>query len=280
MRSVLLATDLSTQSDRALARALRLTGAAGTLTVLHTVENGSYAISDDEQCREAEAKLARLLKGHAVEGRTVSLEVRVGDPAEEIVRRVHAGGVDLVVLGAHRPSLLRDMFSAGTAQRVADAGIAPVLSVVDPAGDDYGKVMIGMDDSDAAERGLEATLALFPDCRITVVHAFHVPFGGFLDTPENRNEVGGQHREALAARIRAVGRRLGRPALVNEIDLRLRDGETISVLNAEVKHAGPDLLVIGTSGSGNRLFGGIAAATATAPPCDLLIIPSAGVGAE
>ncbi|MGQ9371525.1 universal stress protein [Azospirillum sp. ST 5-10] len=276
MRSVLLATDLTAQSDRALARAVRLAGPTGSLTVLHTVEDADYTVADDDQCRKAEARLERLLQGHrAAEGCAVSLVVRTGDPAEEIVGLARSGAADVVVLGTHRASLLGDLFGSATAQRVADAGSAPVLTVKDPVVGDYRSLVVGIDDSDASERALAAALTLFPETRVTVVHAFHVPFGGFLDSPDNRDALAGQQRAALGARIRNVGRRIGRPELADRIDLRLRDGDTIAVLDAEVGHGEADLLVLGTSGSGNRLFGGVASAVAGSPPCDLLIVPCA-----
>ncbi|HYH20965.1 MAG TPA: universal stress protein [Azospirillum sp.] len=275
MRSILLATDLTPLSDRAVERALRLAGAGGRLTVLHTIQGDPYAIDGEEECRRAETRLRAQLGAEGGGGRGATVVVGIGDPAEEIARHARRASPDVIVLGAHRQSLLGDLFDTATAQRIVDARVAPVLSVQAPVTGDYRTVLVGMDTSEASGRALAAALAAFPDAAFTVVHAYHVPFGGFLDSPDNRRAFAEQHRQEMSALVHEVGQRTGRPDLGEGVKLCLRDGETVSVLLQEVRHAGPDLLVIGTSGSGNRLFGGVAATIVTQPPCDLMIVPAA-----
>ena len=277
IRSILLTTDLTPLSDHAFERALRLARPGSALTILHTVEGDPHAVGADEECRVAEERLNALLKAHDAGGRHAAFRVRAGDPADEIVSQTRQRDADLVVLGVHRKSLLGDLFGKTTAEQVVAAAVAPVLTVKEPAADDYRAVMVGTDGSEASGRALGMALDAFPDARFMVVQAFHVPFGAFLDTPQNRRDFANQRRAEMEAVVwREVERRADRPDLDRRIERRLVEGETTQALLAEIARTRPDLLVIGTSGGGGGVFGNVAKTLSMNPPCDLLVVPAAG----
>jgi nucleotide-binding universal stress UspA family protein len=93
-RSILVAYDGSTGSERALDAAADLVGYGSGLTVVYVPREGRSANGVVDDAR------ARLLRRHLV---ARYLE-RPGEPAEEIVEAARASAADLIVVG--RPSEL------------------------------------------------------------------------------------------------------------------------------------------------------------------------------
>jgi len=129
MKQVMIATDFSERSDRALRRARLLAKQFGArLSIVHVVD-------DDRPQRmlEKERDLAsRLLDeiGVSVRGHDgVTCETRVvpGASFAGILKAVEEESPVLLVIGPHRRQVLRDVFTGTTAERTIRSASCPVL---------------------------------------------------------------------------------------------------------------------------------------------------------
>jgi universal stress protein E len=176
VRKILAATDFSERSNRALRRVQLLTqGDDVQLTLLHVVDDDR-----PERLVAAEAATAQELLDTTVVAMfpNVPCEAKVvrGDPFDAIAKIATANAVDLIVMGAHRKQLLRDIFVGTSIERVARLRIAPVLMVnVEPI-EPYQRGLIAVDLSKCSARALQVarTLGMLPGTQMIVVHAFEV----------------------------------------------------------------------------------------------------------
>jgi nucleotide-binding universal stress UspA family protein len=121
LRSVLVATDLSTPSARALDAAVALAELFGaTLHVLHVVSAGSRKNTAEKQ-----------LKSFAKELGVIELvrTVAVGHAADEIVKYAERERIDLIVLGTHGRSGLSRVLMGSVAEAVVRTAPCQVLTI-------------------------------------------------------------------------------------------------------------------------------------------------------
>jgi nucleotide-binding universal stress UspA family protein len=138
--TVLHATDLSTvgrHAERMSSALARTRG--GRLLLLHVLAPpplfGRGRIKTPELLRYEVARrraAARVLRDRAAAlaaaGLTVCWQLRSGEPSEEIVRVAREVRAEFVVMGRHRPGLLRGLLGS-TSQRVIAGAPCPVLVV-------------------------------------------------------------------------------------------------------------------------------------------------------
>ena len=128
---ILAATDFSTRSQRALRRAGLLARDSGAeLTLVHVVDDDQPSDLVALERREAERILGEQIDAipelHGLRPRALVVE---GDPFDGILRAAASTGADLIVMGAHRKQLLRDILVGTTIERVIRTGPFPVLMV-------------------------------------------------------------------------------------------------------------------------------------------------------
>jgi len=137
---ILVASDFSECSDRALARAVDLARSSGAaIEIVHVVDfallefPASLAIYDADGGSSylgyAEAALAERCE--RVRGAGVPCEARTlgGAAPVEIVRRAADVRADLIVVGTHGRTGLAHAFLGSVAERVVQHASCPVLSV-------------------------------------------------------------------------------------------------------------------------------------------------------
>jgi nucleotide-binding universal stress UspA family protein len=78
----------------------------------------------DEESEKALAEARKRLQGS---GRSFTVEKRVGDPAEEIVRFAQAKGCELIAMGTHGRSALKSLVMGSVATKVLALSKTPVL---------------------------------------------------------------------------------------------------------------------------------------------------------
>ena len=141
LRTVLLATDFSRNSDRALTYALRWAAAlSGRVILLHTVETGAKAVQPftdllpeadatlETRVRDAWEKLRILVPDPSRTHCQLEYEVRDGNPGEQIVDCAREKKADLIVMGAR--GLGRASFAWGsTLSDVVRDGRFPVMAL-------------------------------------------------------------------------------------------------------------------------------------------------------
>lgn len=150
-QTILVPTDYSDCSRRALDVGLRLAGTFGSKVIcLHASEDVSptrfsedsmdevHETLDENEQRLSEIardRLARLLQaGEKVAAlETIDFRVVSGNPANSILQTAEDMGVDLIVIGTHGRSGFADKLMGSTAERVARRAACCVL-VVKPVG--------------------------------------------------------------------------------------------------------------------------------------------------
>lgn len=276
--TVLVATDLSARSDRAVERAVLLARQmqAG-LTILHVLEGQVPAAVLDRRRDEARAQIDALVASLPVANLpAVAVETALGRAPSAILDAAERIRASVVVLGVHRNEGL-EPFRETTAAQVIRNGARPVLMVKTRPQAPYRRALVGIDFSDCSRCALEFAVRLLPDGEFHLVHAFDVPFKGFLSGEEIRREVSKSHQEQLDRFIEGCGATLG-AALRSDpprLAQTLRQGMARQVLEEQVAQVKPDLLVLGTHGRrglGRALLGSVAEDFLSRPPCDVLAV--------
>ena len=275
MKKLLMATDLSARSDRAMQRALALAHQLGaSLEVIHIVSRTVPASIVEEYESSARTTIEQFLES-LLPSAVVKPQISIisGYDDEEILCHAQETGAELIVLGITRHSS-HELFCGTTAERVIRMGNLPVLLVKDPAGHHYERVLVATDNSPAAQRALECAAAIAPDAKFHLLHIVDVPFTGFLG-PESqaqiRQEQERNFKNAFEEGVRAQVERLGNGGL--RATFHIEEGDILSVIRDQAAHLKPDLLAIGSHGRSvlrHALIGSVAGSLLSDPPVDVL----------
>jgi nucleotide-binding universal stress UspA family protein len=281
MDHILVASDFSTRSDRALRRAVliaRRTGAA--LTLLHVVDGDRPERLVDHAQADALMLLqesAGTLRGE--DGVAADPMVRVDDVHSGILGAAEEIGADLIILGPHR-SRLRDIFVGTTVERVVRRSRFPLLVAVQPPSAFYERTLLALDFDQASKAAGRAALAMgiFEHTDVIVMHAFDTPAETMmrrsLETAGAVSDyVAGEHGRAVEALHGLVGE-LGLPpsgrrvAAINGTPAR----SILESARAEDAH----LIVLGTNqrkGFERLLIGSVTEDVIRDARRDVLIVP-------
>ena len=178
IKSLLVATDFTDRSDRAVERAFQLRNLAGggRLTLLHVIAAGLPSQLINRRRSEAETLFADRLAGVPADP-NLQVSVVTDDPFSAIISEAVIRQVDLVVIGAPGKHRYADRFMGTTAECVIRFCDRPVLMVKHASADPYRRVLVAFDGSEGAIRALHAALAIAPGAEFRVVHAWWPPRG-------------------------------------------------------------------------------------------------------
>src|ERR1041384_6533434 len=114
-RRILVAVEHSPADQAILEHVRQLAKQIGSeLHLVHVADGWAARNFDRLQLRESEEMkadrdyLAKLAADLSADGLTVSTELAMGDPADELIRLADHRGVDLLALSTHRPRFLND----------------------------------------------------------------------------------------------------------------------------------------------------------------------------
>jgi len=278
VKTFVMATDLSARSDRALARALALAREqAAHLTVVHVVDDALPASVADAQATSARSAIrAHVQDLTGGDSETVSVAIVFGRAFSGILEVAEKAEAEMIVLGTHREDSFKDMFRGTTAERVIRAGNTPALVVTERVARPYRHIMIGVDFSVYSRRAVEFAVAFAPGGTFHLVHAYDVPFKGFLHGKDARDGVSkkdelGFERMVDAEMARFIAGVDGAPRFEQVI----AEGMARDVMHREIERLKPDLLVIGThgrTGVAHAFLGSVAEDMLSNPPCDVLAV--------
>ncbi len=179
MKTIMVATDFSGRSDRALARAALLARQFGaTIALIHVVNDDQpRRIVDIEREESAvllnqSAETLREVDGVACEARVILASSFAG-----IIQAVDEMRPDLLVIGSHRRHVLKDVFIGTTAERTIRLVDCPVLMVNAQADGDYRHIMHTTDLSGGSRDALQRARALRigDDAHNTLLYIFDAP---------------------------------------------------------------------------------------------------------
>jgi nucleotide-binding universal stress UspA family protein len=278
-RTILLATDLSARCDRALDRAVLLSGEwEARLVVLHVIEGGpdAAAMLDARPGAGAPDPVAvarrQLIRDVGTVAEAATLVIEEGRPADGILRVAHAEGAEVIVLGIARDELLGRYALGTTVDRLLRGAPAPLLIVEARARAPYRHVVVATDFSDSSRHALETAARIFPARRMTVFHAFEATMEGFIP------DVSAYRREARAAAIAEGMRFIAASALPDgmaEPELHVEQGEPAGLLRTYVRGGDADLVVLGSHGRSaifEIFIGSVAKRILDHLPCDALLV--------
>lgn len=282
MKKILVATDLSARSDRALERAVSLARDLGAhLTIVHVVDEDLPALLADAQRKAANEAIEGHLKTlNAASGPKISTKVVVGHAYHDILEMAENLEAELIVLGVHRKDAFRefmDIFRGTTAERIIRASNIPVLSVENRVGGPYKRIMVGIDFSAYSRQAVQFAASFAPSAEILLLHAYSVPFQGFLFGQGTRRAFAKQLRSEFEQMVEAEMAAIlaDEKAKAAKFEHIMGEGEVRTVIRREVRREKPDLLVIGThgrTGVAHAFLGSVADDMLKEPPCDIVAV--------
>lgn len=276
--TILVATDLSSRSDRAIDRALLVAREhAETLTVLHAIDDDLPVAATKERRHAAERAFEDMAGTLPEDLRDlVRFEIVEGTPHAAILEKAEALDATLIVLGTHGHRGALDRFLETTAERVIREGQRPVLMVTGAAARPYRHACVGVDFSPSGVNAARVAIERFPTCAQHLVHAYHVPFGGFLRGEESERHYKEEHTRRMQDLVQSEIEPICRtddgtcPAL----NVTVKAGTILDVLHDAIAAVEAELLVVGThgrTGVARAIIGSVAAELLADPPCDVLV---------
>jgi len=263
---ILLATDLTDRSERALDRATQLCQdpRVDKLTLLHVVAAGLPPSVTAQQLQGAEIFLAdsivnQLSHGLRTPARSI---VRTGEAFSTIIHEASTLAADLIVVA---PSL-----AGSTTEKVIRFGSCPVLLVNNRPSGPYARVLVAFDASDGAIRSLATALAIAPGAKFRIVQALWPPPVSFDENDAARRHVE-EDKSRLTDRVGTVVNQATTTSPALSIDTV--ENNPYVVLSNALRW--PDLLVLGTHSKGRvastASIGSLAQHLLVESACDILI---------
>lgn len=267
---VLLASDFTARSDRPLDRAMQVAAEQnGRLAIAHILEGKDKPDAVDQATIE---RLRADLPGEAAEAELV---VRTGSAPKMLAQIAVERGSNLIVTGVARYNSIGDYFLGTAVDHIIRNADVPVLIVRARIKGAYRRVLVATDFSDCSRVALLAAAQLLPNAAITVMHAFHVPYEGWLKSDDVKEHVRAEAQSDLDAF-------LAHPDITPDLHARIvaliDEGEIGSVVMRQLADTAADLLVLGThgrSGFAHATIGSHAEALLTSVATDVLMVREA-----
>jgi universal stress protein E len=275
MKKLLMATDLTARSDRALQRALAHDFGA-ELKIVHVVDEAYREAITLQHEAAARASIDEQLRTLPLaKGLAISTQVIRGLDYEDILQAATDFGAELVVLGIHRHTT-REMFRGTTAERVVRHGRQPVLVVKDTVVASYRRALVPVDLSPHAQAAMAMAARLVPNGEVHLVHAAHRPYTVLLGR-ETQNQLIRDERARIAAELERQVQELsaGLAANAPRFTTLLREGDVRRVVREQVSAIDPDLVVVGThgrTGVAHAIIGSVAEDLLADAPVDVLAV--------
>ena len=285
MKNILLATDFTPNSDRAVARALSLAKETGaSLYILHVVP--LYPLKKLKRLGQSlKEELQELIHKQVEAQHSEKVKIYVNvvqapDIFNEILLHAHSTKADLIVLGMHSKSKLQDFFTGTTIERVIRSGLKPVLVVKNMTTGSYKKIVSGIDYSPGSYTAFRMAKDLAPKANFYAIHAYETPYYAHKTYKYaiSRSLVEERHQKKmdkfLKKEIADLNKNQKNERVTNTG--QLAPGKPYNKLTGKAKNLKADLLTIGAHGEtgfilpGTKL-GGTALEVLLDPPCDVLV---------
>ena len=273
MDVILVATDLSARSDRAVKRAAGLAAALRARLAIAHVANADLppALRDARAAQARDALRTRVDADPALSALDPALVVETGRVEARLPDLARSQGAGLLVVGTHRDRGMADLLGAPTLLRLLRGARVPVLVAVGRPETAYRDVSVGWDFSPASEAAARAARAIAPEASFALVHAWApiVAAGGYGLDPVGLPAGPSEETEAdLARAARALGEGVGHV---------LEVGPPAHALMRRASE-GADLPALGTharAGLARFVLGATAETVALGAVCDVLVAPPA-----
>ena len=178
---ILVATDFSVRSDRALRRASLIASKLdGRLTLAHIVEVDQPTTLIEANSAAAASRLEELArKCRDVDGIETDWLIHSDDVYTGILATAETATADLIVMGPHR-ARMTDVFVGTTVERVVRRSVRPLLVAVDAPTAHHRGTLLALDFDEASRFAARKalTMGVFDHTSVIVMHAFDAPAAG------------------------------------------------------------------------------------------------------
>lgn len=232
---IVVASDFSARSDRAVDRALALAEQLSrSLKLVHAIDPARSAQTDRDRI---ERRMRELVGDAEADVELLCPEDKVTDALVDAVRDCDGS---LLMLAVARYNSIGDYFLGTAVDHVLRHCTVPTLVVKRRPSGPYTSVVVGTDFSPAASAVLERTRAFLPDAHIHVVHAYHIPYEGWQKAEYVREEL----RDHVEAEMKNFIE--GHDNVTGEC----KEGETGRVIEQAIERHDCQLAAIGSHGYG------------------------------
>jgi nucleotide-binding universal stress UspA family protein len=281
MTRVLVATDFSTRSDRALRRAVLIASEfEAKLTLVHVIDDDQPTHLVERQRAAAKELLddtARTIT--SVDKVRTGAVITTGDAFAGILRIADEIDPDLIVVGPHRRQLL-DMFIGTTAERTIRRSRFPVLMANSVPAGPYERTLLAIDFDDASRAAAQAVerSTFLNRSNVTAVHLFDAPAVGLMKRAMEGSDAIDHYvgQEAIGANAQFQSFLSAAGLIGVERMLRPHGGSPAKTLLSLADKHRADLVIVGTNqrrGFQRMLLGSVAQEILPDANCDVIVIP-------
>lgn len=285
MKHLLVASDLSRRSELAVAQALFLARRFdASLTVLHVTDDELPAAVFEAAREQAKASLRGTVERLAgTDAVRVAVRVAGGLDFQVIVDAAEQEDASLIVLGAHRRNLLKDVFTGTTVERVVRNTTRPVLVAKRPDPGGYPCTVAAVDLTFEAVDTARVAHLMAAGQTVYLMHVLDDAVQARMRVADASGEHLERYRDSMEERCRGVLNGIAERALLGAADFLpiVQWGAAAHRIagTAQTLHAG--LCVIGTrthtKTSAQRLFlGSVCEEVLRDMACDVLALPLPG----
>lgn len=228
--------------------------------------------------------LVKLAQAHRRPGvDVVAKTVTGGSVAEALLGEARALGADLIIAGHRGHGPLATVFLGSVARDLAEHAHCPVLIARGPR---IAKAVFAEDGSESAYRARKLLVRwpIFGGAEVRVVAVSQiarpllsgVTAGVYEEAREAQRELEVETRHAYSVLAEEAAADLRVAGIV--ASAMVREGDPAAQIVECAKHAGADVIVIGTRGRGSvtrAMLGSVARAVLLTAPCSVLVVPSA-----
>lgn len=282
MTHLLVGTDFSTRSDRAIRRAVILAKSMKVdLTLLNVVDDDQPQWRVGAEVETANMLLAKQVRSlQEIDRVACRSKVVLGDPFAGLIEASDALDADAIVIGPHRRQILRDVFVGTTAERIIRSARRPVLMANAVPSGPYRHVIVALDLSDTGASAMAAvrSLHLDRDAGLSILHIID-PLEARLAVRAAipRAEMEAHLKEAnleAQAQVAAAIRQEGLTGAA--IEVRVSGGSIAESITSAAKDLRGDLVVVATSGPfalSRLMLGSVAESVLNRSEIDVLAAP-------
>ncbi|MCW5713734.1 MAG: universal stress protein [Bauldia sp.] len=277
MTRIAVATDFSERSAVAVGRAVAIAEATGAeLLFVHAVDDDRPVHMVAAATEQAREQLLREREAYGDRVRSLQ-EVVAGDTHRAILAAVTNGGADLLVMGDHRRSAIRDMFRDTTVERLARLVRIPLLLARLPAIRTYGRALIGIESDEANEliSAVDLLGSAAPNS-LTGLHAFDATAARMLASASVPEENIAAYRQDVMNNARSRLVATFDPAVRSRLRLRLEDADPVPALMKAAEEENCELTVVSTHarrGILRTILGSVSADLIRRGTTDVLVVP-------
>ncbi|MEZ6151157.1 MAG: universal stress protein [Pirellulaceae bacterium] len=288
MKTIVVATDFSERSDRAIRRAKLLAREFdANLHLVHVVDDDQAQLIVQAE-RDASTKLLEELTHTLEELDAVKCDFRVvlGRPSSGIVQAARDIDADLIVIGPHRRQLLRYILIGTTAERTIRAADRPVLMANGVPKGSYRRALLATDLSSYSEATVRTakSLGLLDRTNVSLLHVYSAPGASLMSRATlgegQKRAYVMEHRQQANEEVRSFVDRVNVDGMSTILKPATGDiGETICSTADELS---AELIVVGTCGRSTivrALLGSVTEGVLRNFDRDVLAIPPQPIGA-